>query len=847
MTPGIGRREALRFEHVIVLVLAVCSLALVWAFPYFPTQEGPLHLYNANSVRTLLTNPGTILDRYYELDPMPRPGWLADWLLVLLMSAVPPLVAEKLLLTAYALCLPLTVWYAARPARGSSVLALVLSFAFVFNFPLYMGLYGFVLGLPLLFFAIGWWLRHRPVESLRAAATLSVLLLALFFTDPLSLVLFFITVVILSIWLYLLPGAGTDLSAPLTHGAMPDRTRGRAIIFVLAALPVLVLLSLSLRTPGEGEALVLADLAWKAKELFQLSSLNALRRVELDLSRALAGLVAGLAIYVLLGQLRRRSSSRWDGMLLAVGAAAAAYLGVPGPSAAFLYERLGLLIGLLTVLWIGGQALPRGVERVAIATFAAIAIGFFAVRMTAHARLNAQLREYVAASELVDGISVLGSVGHARPDDAAEYEWRTDPFFHVAAYLTLDEPAVLLADGRTRPAHAPIRFRQQREPFGPRALDSARVDLLLVWEDLESIPAAERAVVERRYQPELAAENVPYSIYRRRASAAAVEAGAGWRITELSPAPVARYESAATVIGDRLYVFGGFDSLLVARQEVFRFDPGSDRWDRLRDMPVGFNHANAVYDGRYLWFAGGFVGRHPGLPTTAVWKYDVGTDEWTPGPPLPAPRAGGGLALIDGRLHYFGGFDHNQYPSPGVSDHWSLDLTRSDRVEWSVRAPLPRPRGHFGVAVLRGRIYVVGGTTPHDPAAIDYAWTHAYDPSTDSWEEMSSLPGPRSHIEPSTFVWDGRIVVVGGFARTPTDPDSPRDVSAEVTAYDPVEDTWESLATLPTPLMAPVAQPVANRLVIAMGGAPPHGWDNLQDVVFVAELPTVPPPGPEGR
>ena len=138
-----------------------------------------------------------------------------------------------------------------------------------------------------------------------------------------------------------------------------------------------------------------------------------------------------------------------------------------------------------------------------------------------------------------------------------------------------------------------------------------------------------------------------------------------WELTETTRAPGARYESAAASIDGRLYVFGGFDEDLAPVREVLRFDP-DDTWHRLADLPSSFNHANAAFDGRDVWLAGGFEGPHPGEAVRAVWKYDVELDEWSPGPELPEKRAGGGLAHVDGALHYFGGYDNNGDPSPGL-------------------------------------------------------------------------------------------------------------------------------------------------------------------------------------
>lgn len=310
--------------------------------------------------------------------------------------------------------------------------------------------------------------------------------------------------------------------------------------------------------------------------------------------------------------------------------------------------------------------------------------------------------------------------------------------------------------------------------------------------------------------------------------------GPTWELTETTRAPAARYEAAAASIGESLYIFGGFDTALVATRDSYRFDPADGSWHRLSDLPMGFNHANAVFDGRYVWLAGGFEGRNPGHPIRAVWKYDVQADDWSAGPPLPEKRASGGLALVGGYLHYFGGFDRNLFPSPGLPDHWALPLDESGG--WTPRAPMPHPRGQFGVVVLDGYIYVIGGTTPHLPDPRDFDWVHRYDPERDVWEQRRSLPKARSHTESTTFVLDGMIVAVGGYSRTGHRLPYQTEVTAEVTAYDPRSDTWIQLPELPLPLMAPVALPVGDSIVVTGGSAPPNGWDNLQNRTYKGAL-----------
>jgi Kelch motif protein len=127
-----------------------------------------------------------------------------------------------------------------------------------------------------------------------------------------------------------------------------------------------------------------------------------------------------------------------------------------------------------------------------------------------------------------------------------------------------------------------------------------------------------------------------------------------WKMA--APSPFKRVESPTVVVNDKLYLFAGFTEELQASKQVDIFDPASDSWSRKKDMPTGLTHLNFAIEGKAIWFAGGFKGKHPGPVVDEVWKYDVTLDAWTVGTPLPEPRAGGGLAVLGRQLHYFGGY-----------------------------------------------------------------------------------------------------------------------------------------------------------------------------------------------
>ncbi|PAP76670.1 hypothetical protein BSZ37_09565 [Rubrivirga marina] len=294
---------------------------------------------------------------------------------------------------------------------------------------------------------------------------------------------------------------------------------------------------------------------------------------------------------------------------------------------------------------------------------------------------------------------------------------------------------------------------------------------------------------------------------------ALAQSGAGsapW--TLLAPALEPRVEAPGVVVEGKLYVFAGFtDADLHVTGSVEVYDPVQNTWTPRAPMPRPVTHVGTAVVGREVWFVGGFEGDNPGSAVKAVQVYDTGTDTWRVGPPLPARRASGTLAAVGRTLHHIGGLLPDRQTD--VGDHYVLNLDRP-QDGWRTAAPLPVPRNHLSSAVYGGRIYAIGGQQGHDEGRRFRSELHAYDPATDTWARRADLPIRRSHFEPGTFVWDGRIVIVGGVGRG---ADNNRAMD-QITAYDPQSDTWTELDPLPVRLLGPVAQVIDGQLIVTHGG-----------------------------
>src|SRR5688572_6702453 len=108
---------------VVFFGVLLSTVALVWLFPVFPTQDGPAHLDNARLLVDLWRGDPTA-QRFFALDRF-SPNWVAHLVLAPLLLVAPATVAEKIVLTIATVLVPLGFRTALGALGGPRVLALL--------------------------------------------------------------------------------------------------------------------------------------------------------------------------------------------------------------------------------------------------------------------------------------------------------------------------------------------------------------------------------------------------------------------------------------------------------------------------------------------------------------------------------------------------------------------------------------------------------------------------------------------------------------------------------------------------------------------------------------------------
>ena len=211
-----------------------------------------------------------------------------------------------------------------------------------------------------------------------------------------------------------------------------------------------------------------------------------------------------------------------------------------------------------------------------------------------------------------------------------------------------------------------------------------------------------------------------------------------------------------TTVGGEQYGRGPTNSLASLTGE------GKDsKWVELFPrMPTARRHLAAVCRGRNVIAAGGYDDGGRRLSTVEILDTDL--RQWSSAASLPHPMLGASITVCGDLLYLLGGFDQNG-PTLSVLTSSITDLlhqqqeTANQPAVWRRAADAPYS-GSTAVSV-GGQLLAIGG--------LDEAWKNtsaivAYDPTSDSWQDMGHMTTPRSYplvaLLPSN-----ELIVAGGF------------------------------------------------------------------------------------
>lgn len=225
--------------------------------------------------------------------------------------------------------------------------------------------------------------------------------------------------------------------------------------------------------------------------------------------------------------------------------------------------------------------------------------------------------------------------------------------------------------------------------------------------------------------------------------------------TRRADMPTARAWATAGAIKGKCYVVGGGGSGDSGSEiAVEEYDPRNDSWRTRRSLPESrVGAASAVVDGRLYVLGGSSIGNWTAGGDPESFAYDPVSNRWSTVADIPTPLNGVAAGVIDGDIYVVGGSETGLNLTDLVQRYNPVN----DR--WSRRARLPVPLAYPAVSVVGGSLYVFGGLDDADTSAA-IANVYRYDPQADDWTRLADMAKTRQSFPGETI--GGLIYLIGG-------------------------------------------------------------------------------------
>jgi hypothetical protein len=417
------RHEASKIELLCVL-LTVVALIPVWLYSWFPTQDGPSHLYNAMLLADWGDPGATTTHAVFQRVLTIFPNWNAYVLLAVLGRVFTPWVAIKIVISLCVASISAATLYLQKSFKPAADPTALLGVMLGFTYLLFMGFFNFILGCALFGWTVGFRWRRRSTTTIFALYGL--------------LTLCYLT-------------HGFAFSATVMSLALLDVVLRRwSDMIVLSPAGGLAVIDAWPRLHGERGY---QDLAWHLKRLFSLDPFAYFRAVHGNIASIMSGLMI-VAIVITLSRTRRWPPIVLSATLLFLFLASPWSLTLARSHASWLSNRFLMLFVMTLPAWL---ELPR--PRVVLAVIVTLTVAHLGTTWRDVAVLSDEIDAVARCRTAIDDHSTLGVVGQP-----PQLVTKLDPALHAPAYLAVGRDVAYLANYEAESDDFPIRYRHQERP-----------------------------------------------------------------------------------------------------------------------------------------------------------------------------------------------------------------------------------------------------------------------------------------------------------------------------------------------------------------------------------------------
>jgi len=513
-------------------------LVLVNTFPilffqFYPTLDGPAHLYNSNLLRQILLNDNQLINSFFALNPELVPNWTGSGLLILLSSVFPATLAEKVLQLVIISGIPIAFFFLIIKINPGNQLRSVFIFPFSYNSLFCLGFYNFCLGLLVFLIVLNVYWRFMDKASIVNSLVLLALIVLLFFTH-----IFVFGIALISLLGYALL---KFLGEILTRRFMIRRSIFQFSLLVLCFLPGLILGNKYFLVNEATSSINRLPFGELLKWLFDIRTGG---NYNYGIESSFLHLISFLFLFYLSvvavrflgkrrlsGETSRRFQSPAYIWLLICLVMLTLYFIFPDQGSSggsYISMRLNLFFFIFLIIYLSSLEVPSWLKKVSFSFVLLVTLLLLNYQTHFLKRHRSVTSEFVKISEIIDDNSIILPVRNS--ENGLDV--------HFSNYLGINKPQVILENYEATTGYFPLVWNWSEMPmivladtvrselclfdrFLQNRPDSMKVDYVIQWgnEPMDECKKALSQLVTQNYDTVYHAEKDNITLYRLRLSA----------------------------------------------------------------------------------------------------------------------------------------------------------------------------------------------------------------------------------------------------------------------------------------------------------------------------------------
>lgn len=446
-------------ERNIFILILVINCVFILAVRFYPSMDGPCHLYNSNLITHLIKGSQDGINNYFILNHAPIPNWISYFILSFFNSFLPAWGAEKILLIAYLIGLAVSFRLLIKQLCPENIGLSILILPFAYSFLFHLGFYNYSISFIFMFLTLYYWLKYQSDTSLKKYMLLFTLITLTYFSAILTF--FFLG---LTLGLFVL---AFSINNYLNGNSLKKEAKAiirELILLLIISSPALIFSAIfigSTTYSTSGHRYSYGELiTWvndvRSIIVYNYTEERVITEQIMHIMIALVSVSLFLRFHKTGTLFSSRIYRRSDILLIPIALAFCFLFIIPdGSNAGMMSDRFCLMFFMLLVLWTVAQRLPPKVVTVFIAFIIVIHLGL----LTKH-----HFGTIVKLSK--DAETIYYSSGYIKENSVVLPVNMTDNWLepHFSNYLGVDKPMIILENYEAQVGWFPVRWNTREMP-----------------------------------------------------------------------------------------------------------------------------------------------------------------------------------------------------------------------------------------------------------------------------------------------------------------------------------------------------------------------------------------------